>query len=493
MINSLTNVYSVFRNIGTSFFFFLDTLIKYFKFISPINFIKHVNNQNKLSSVSELVDNIISDEKHEIIEENEVQEEKNNDQEEDDLMKDIQEDSKQMYFNRDEIHNMFNESREQFAKAITLQEKMYFFTKFSNFQIRKMDKIIKEELDKLITTETDEVFLSILKNVDWSISKEYYTKHFYNCKLLYYKLISAKPLFQKVFYDDFYTHKEKLRNIYNDTLNFLMGRAKDENESINIRAECLDTIITYGRNKERTEAEEIIKELGQLYTDNKDRTIYTNSQNVHSHGVQKTAISSLINLATYHRPKENIDLIYEMVLNKLVDKEEKREKVIKALKRIILDPTLFQGFNISQVLSIVWQEIERLSKYKDELESRLIEELYDSDETCSSGYFTRIINVLSGFSVHVKIGISPEEELISRVVQYIKNRISKLEYLDRERLSLEIVDEDPDPNSFRMKLKSQTRDSLWADVIEANNYTEKIKEEHLKEMIELKLDSFFGK
>lgn len=425
-----------------------------------------------------------------VIEDLEVEEKKT--ELEDDLLENVDVEVKKMYFNRDEIYSMFNESREKFAKALTLQDKVYYFTSITNFQIRKIDKIIREELSKLFETETDEVFLSIVKNVDWSISKEFFIKHFYNCKLLYYKLISAKPIFQKVFYDDNYTHKGKLRIVYDDALKFLQARAKDENESINIRAECLDTILTHGRKKERDEAEEMIKELGQLYVDNKDRTIYTNSQNVHSQGVQKTAISSLLNLATYHRPIENVDKIYEMILNKLVDQEDKREKVIKSLKRIIMDPTLFQGFNINQILSIVWQEIERLSKHKNELENRLIEELYDSDETCSSGYFTRLINVLSGFSVHVKIGVSQEEELISRVVQFIKNRINKLEFIDKERLSLEIVDCDDDPSSFRMKLRKEVEDELWSNVIEPNNYTNNIKEEHIREMINIKLKDFFG-
>jgi hypothetical protein len=421
------------------------------------------------------------------------EEEKKQDDEHNDLLDEVNLEVKQMYFNRDEILNFFNKSREEFAKSLTLQDKVYFFKKLSNFQIRKMDKIIKEELDNLFEKETDEIFLSILKDVDWEISKEYYTKHFYNCKLLYYKLISAKPLFLKIMYDYNYTYKGKLRNVYTDTLNFLFSRAKDENESINIRAECLDTILTYGRLKEQEEADVIIKQLGQMYIENKDKTIYTNSQNVHSDGVQKTSARSLLNLATYHRPCDNLDKIYEMILNKLVDQEEKREKVIKALKRIMMDPTLFQGFNISQILSIVWQEIERLTKHKSSLEERLIEELYDADETCSSGYFTRLINVLSGFSIHVKIGISIEEEIIARVTQYIKNRTNKLDNLEKERLSLEIMDEDNDPSSFRIKLREETRVDVWKNVIEENKYNEKLKEDHLKEMINIKLNYFFGK
>ena len=424
--------------------------------------------------------------------EEEEQEEKKV-EENDELMEGVDSSVKQVYFNKDEIVSMFNESKNNFLTAADLQEKIYYFTKLSTFQFRKMDKIIKEQLDTLWVSETEEVFLSILKQVDWSISKEYYIKHFYNSKLLYYKVISARPVFQKVFYDDVYKHKEKERNVYNDTLKFLFNRAADENESINIRADCLDTIVTYGRKHEKEKADDMILELGQLYIADKERSFYTNSQNVHTRGIQKTAISSLTNLATYHRPSENVDAIYEMILNKLVSDEEKREKVIKSLKRIIIDPTLFQGFNVSQILSIIWQEIERLEKYKDELENRLIEELYDADETCSSGYFTRLINVLSGFSPHVKIGITIEEELIARVIQGIKNHINALDFLDKERLSLEIMEEDNDPTSFRNQLRSRTYQDLWENIVLKDNYTGHIKEEHIKEMIDIKLRDYFGK
>lgn len=86
-----------------------------------------------------------------------------------------------------------------------------------------------------------------------------------------------------------------------------------------------------------------------------------------------------------------------------------------------------------------------------------------------------------------------EEEIIARVTQYIKNRISKLEHLEKERLSLEMMDEDNDPTSFRMKLREETREEAWKHVIEANKYNEKLKEDHLKEMINIKLNHFFGK
>jgi hypothetical protein len=91
--------------------------------------------------------------------------------------------------------------------------------------------------------------------------------------------------------------------------------------------------------------------------------------------------------------------------------------------------------------------------------------LYDADETCSSGYFTRLINVLSGYSPHVKIGITIEEELIARVTQAIKNHINTLDFIEKERLSLEIMEEDNDPNSFRNNLRSRTYEDIWKNII----------------------------
>ena len=63
--------------------------------------------------------------------------------------------------------------------------------------------------------------------------------------------------------------------------------------------------------------------------------------------------------------------------------------------------------------------------------------------------------------------------------------------LEKERLTVEILDKDPDPSSFRNQLKSQTK-----KIIEENNNIKELKEtvgeEKLNEIIEKKLDAFFG-
>jgi hypothetical protein len=67
-----------------------------------------------------------------------------------------------------------------------------------------------------------------------------------------------------------------------------------------------------------------------------------------------------------------------------------------------------------------------------------------------------------------------------------------LQTLDKERLILEITDCDPDPESFRNKLKSETREELNA-FESLTELVEKVGEEKMKELIENKLDAFFGK
>jgi len=153
-----------------------------------------------------------------------------------------------------------------------------------------------------------------------------------------------------------------------------------------------------------------------------------------------------------------------LILVKLCDNIEKRKKVIKSLKRIVMDSTKINALSISQILSIVWKEIERQRKHKEELENRLIEELYEADDTCTSGFFTRFINVLVGYSPLVKIEIYPEEDAEVKIVALIKNELNGMSTLDKERLTVEILDKDPDPSSFRNQLKSQTK-----KIIEENN------------------------
>ena len=457
---------------------------------------KQVNQVKEEIKVSNTIDVIedISPLQEEESKQSESKEEEKKITVEDDIFTSVDFTKKCIYYNSSQISDLLEQNKDKIDVARDIQDKVFYFSRMERFPIYGIKNIIKKELDKIVEMENnDEVLLSILNVLDWEITMPYYVNHFYKCNILYYKLISARPILQKIpiYHTVDHPITGKNRCVYRDVKDFFLERSRDEKESVNIRADCLDALYMFCFET-REEVKKIIDDMGNLYTENKEQTIYTNSQNVHSKGIQITAIASLKNLAYYHHPDSNLDELYLAILARLCDNEEKRDKVIKALKRIMIDPTRINALSISQIISIIWKEIQRQAKYKDELEKRLIEELYEADETCSSGFFTRLINVLCGFSPLVKINIYPDEEAVVKITGLIKKRLGELEPLDKERLIMEISESDSDPEAFKNKLKSEMSEIL--NIHESlNELKETLGEEKMKELIQGKLDSFFGK
>lgn len=306
----------------------------------------------------------------------------------------------------------------------------------------------------------------------------------------------GRPLLEKIhIYKDYEVEidgKKEHRIVYNDVTDFFMAVGRNEEESVNIRADCLDAVLTYC-NELKKEATEAINKMGQLYTVNKEQTIYTNSQNVHTDSITMSCVASFKNLLSYHVPDGNLDEIYQMILLKLNEHPEKREKVISSLKRIIIDPSHLFGFTLSEILSVVWKEMERKKQYKDALEARLIEELYESDDTCTSGFFTRAINILSGFTPAVRIRISEEDDAVAKIVARIKKEMTTLTNEEKERLSLDIVcpEEEEGENSLRQTLRKKLHDNINEE--EAFKELKTVLKEKFDEILEKRLDAYFGK
>ena len=92
-----------------------------------------------------------------------------------------------------------------------------------------------------------------------------------------------------------------------------------------------------------------------------------------------------------------------------------------------MDRTLYSKFNItlSGVLIKIWSYILE-HKYKEELTKRLIQELSDSAGTCSSGYLSRLVNVLSGYDDNFRIRISWEDQIVANFSGRLNARVRKI-------------------------------------------------------------------
>jgi len=396
----------------------------------------------------------------------------------------------------EEMMSLLNKNITDMNSARELSDKVFYFSKIKNFPIYGIRQIMKDHIEELIKEQKDEVLLPILKDLDWEFTEPFFVRLFYSSKIFYYKLMFGRPLLEKIhIYKDYEVEidgKKEHRIVYNDVTDFFMAVGRNEEESVNIRADCLDAVLTYC-NELKKEATEAINKMGQLYTVNKEQTIYTNSQNVHTDSITMSCVASFKNLLSYHVPDGNLDEIYQMILLKLNEHPEKREKVISSLKRIIIDPSHLFGFTLSEILSVVWKEMERKKQYKDALEARLIEELYESDDTCTSGFFTRAINILSGFTPAVRIRISEEDDAVAKIVARIKKEMTTLTNEEKERLSLDIVcpEEEEGENSLRQTLRKKLHDNINEE--EAFKELKTVLKEKFDEILEKRLDAYFGK
>jgi len=166
----------------------------------------------------------------------------------------------------------------------------------------------------------------------------------------------------------------------------------------------------------------IIMELGGV--EGRVRTVFDNAQNVHITEVEESVGEVLEYFAMMVVNKENIDYDYvreqvvgilkEMKENMDEDEYKEREKKVGvALTRINLDRALYSKYNstLSNILIKVWCYLSGHDN-EEEMRKRLIEELEEMSGTCSTGFASRLINVISGFG-EFNIRISWEDQIVA--------------------------------------------------------------------------------
>ncbi len=162
----------------------------------------------------------------------------------------------------------------------------------------------------------------------------------------------------------------------------------------------LDTLLKfYGSDQE------VIQVYNKMrWGKNKERgTLYEDEQNVHDEGFKQSSLDAAEKLLEWHsvapiEPPPGVkfrDFITGM-LYPLYSSNEK-PTIDCVVERMCIDTTYFgDGFTISELFLAILSYILR-SKHKKELLKRLLEEMDEMQILCSSGYITRLMNVLQGF------------------------------------------------------------------------------------------------
>ena len=225
--------------------------------------------------------------------------------------------------------------------------------------------------------------------------------------------------------------------------NALLSFANDNELDYNLRADAADTLLTLGSEEMKIKGREIIYALGRFFGEGK--TIFENAQNVHTSKIEESVMKNLESLSSFPTMKNqdgnciNYDHVFSLIIQKVKqiqtcecdyettsfgDEErdefcsmqckseyERQNKIKISLNRIFMDKTFYFNNTLSTIIVKIWSYINN-NENKDEMEKRLLEELEDMSGTCSSGFLSRLINVLSGFG-EFDIYISWDDQIIS--------------------------------------------------------------------------------
>lgn len=278
-----------------------------------------------------------------------------------------------------------------------------------------------------------------------------------------FRLMTASVLYQS----DLETSRE-------DGYQFLMKVAEDRSHVEDVRADALDMILRLSgpkRPDQRHKALKMIIELGREAADagstnvsNRVKTIYQNSQNIHDKTISGSVAEFIETIDsrkdTYSFSdieKDLVGLYKEYKLNELQKKQARA-----AIYRCSIDHSLFgeEHFTVKKIFTYVWtviqnyREVEKVEdpgggpaltgeKVAELLEKRFVDALVEMGDTCTTGHVARLVYVLEGFGVAVKISF--REQIIANV----SARITAIARDQKDPKVREILDlgvmEDADP------------------------------------------------
>jgi hypothetical protein len=289
-----------------------------------------------------------------------------------------------------------------------------------------------------------------------------------------------------------------------DVKNFLLALMNDDSMEYNERADIADVLINHGSGEQKEKAKEKILELG---LESGGYTIYENKQNVHVEEINKSVINFIENdLSADPLPKSGSrfqcvkEFVTELVSSMDEDRYEKYgfdfadyEMMTETLDRIGLDLTLFttRKMRLGEILQRVWNRIKQKEDQETQIEltRRLVQELIESEDTCSSGHMERMVNVLSGYDFD--INISWKDQVISNIQGRLNARLHKLDEESQGDILLALTEKEDEKRiplqNFVGEEKYSLRDELKKEFVDEEYIPYDDFDKHFKEGIALYL------
>ena len=183
-----------------------------------------------------------------------------------------------------------------------------------------------------------------------------------------------------------------------------------------VRSEVADILIRLGTLNFRKAAQKVITQLGNEYIPPHQRTIYTDSQNVHEIQYIEESTRQLI--------KHTNPLVMSMDDIFVWISQQEDPLLLETFQRIMMDTSVYYQITLMDILRRVFQCITH-SSHRTELEKRFIEELHEMNGWCSSGHVVRLLNVLNGFESFIQLSIPIKDEIRSAVFSRLQYALKK--------------------------------------------------------------------
>ncbi len=321
--------------------------------------------------------------------------------------------------------------------------------KIENHIVEAIISILKEEsypIDeryKFFTTQDKSLWF---KEIVTYPCHEFFFNNMYPPKTpIIYRILSAQFLIQNqsTLFEHWLTNAKNAEK-------YLIDIAEDKTMSVNFRAECSDILMRLATMEGRIIGRNVINELGDLYLKNKARTVYTNAENVHTTEIEESVIKTIEYLSkNIVSTNKSLDDIREKILfytrdYKGTEGDKRKKHIESAFNRIVIDTAKYVGLTTAEILMLVFEKMN-ISPSKVELEKRLVQELEEMDQTCSSGHVSRIVNILSGFVEEVQpVTISIKDQIRGNVFGRLNAYLRQLPMEQQNEILAEMTGSEKD-------------------------------------------------
>lgn len=284
-----------------------------------------------------------------------------------------------------------------------------------------------------------------------------------------YRAKYQEPVMNQILLTETFIKKDKEKtfeegdlalHVLQDCLESLLKVLLDTSYSMEVQADVCDFFLHTDYPRITSVMRETAhRVMTRLFQENMTShlSVFANRQNVHNESIEKSSeevisklhqkYSSHVHSSSLPQWKQEVEE-WELFTNL---SEDQQTKIILCFHRIQFDNRVYGKTNdsLQSIFALVWRHIQT-SKFKEELQKRLLEEMIEASGQCSSGIAVRLVNTLSGFDDFM-LRISYRDAILAKVVNHMNKVIMETE---DETLRDSLLEEMILPNSEYLERKN---------------------------------------